>query len=605
MPMIKKMINCIRVIAQNFGNNTKLKYKLILSFSLITVVSVFFVGFFTSNISRHNIMDMEQELISQSIFQLNNNIENFFEIYMSKSEMIFDNTDLQNTLSINNTNMVDQVNTHNKIHKIVSQITNDIKYSMIKNSFYTGGSLKVTIYTMNDSIIPNGEEIMPITEIKNEDWCKDLFNSSQVFSWQSNVVDENGTKYVTINRKLTNFNNSKDIGVLSISIPIERIRNVLVNNMQSDFSKVFFLDDKLNEITQFGGNEYNINFEDIKNINFNSSRYFVGSLKSDINGWTLVYIIPMAQITNKINVISTVTFIIAVISLLVCIVIALAISEFISRRINILLKKTNQIKQKDFKIHNAINGTDEIGQLDQNFNDMVEEINNLIEKEYKWKIDISKMQVELLQEQINPHLLYNSLTLISMVSLEGDCQKAYKTSNNLVHFYKDVLSKGKVITAIKTEFDIILRYINIVELVYGIKIDKIFEISDDVLELYSIKLFLQPIVENAIIHGIKPNKAGILLIRGKKLDESLEFTISDNGIGMPSGVLENLRLMLQGENIHMGYGISNVEKRIKLFFGEQYGINVKESSEEGTTILIRIPLISQTDMKKYIIDSDY
>lgn len=525
--------------------------------------------------------------------------------------MIFSNAELQSTLIKKNKNVVDVVEAHKSISKIIRQMTDDVKYPLMKNSYYLGGTLKVVIYTNNETLVSDGQEVMDFNDIKDEGWCKELYNSNKLFSWESNVTDSKNIPYITMNRRLIDFRTSKDIGVLRVFIPVERFKNVILNNAQNNEYMLFYLDNNLRDIVQTGSGNYayKINTDDIRKLNpdrpidevkIGKSSFIIGYHYSDITGWKLVYVIPTNVTTGKVKLISFITIIVAMLAILICILIASVISEFMTKRITVLVNKTNSIKNNNIKIHTIISGNDEIGQLDKNFNSMIHRIDNLIENEYKWKLSVNKIYVELLQEQINPHMLYNSLSMISMLARKSNNTEILETSNNLINFYKSVLNRGQIASNVKAEIDMVIRYIDIMKLVYNLEIETILEIDESIMDLYSIKLFLQPIVENSIIHGIKPVKAGIILIRGEIKGDCLQFSVFDNGIGIEKNELERLHTAIRNGNTNMGYGISNVAKRIHLFFGEKYGIDVKETPGGGTTVIINVPALTKDEISKMI-----
>ncbi len=591
--------------------NSKLKYKLMFSFSIIIIVSILFVGLTSYYIARNFLIEDEKKFLKQSMLQLNNTIEYFFEIYMNKSEMIFNNAELQNALVKKNVNLVDIVDTHKNISKIIRQMTDDVKYPLMKNSYYLGGVLKVVIYSNNETLVSDGQEIMSFDDIKDEKWCKELYSSNELFTWESNVTDSKNNRYITMNRRLIDFKTSKDIGVLRVFIPIERFKNVILNNIQDNEYMLFYLDNNMGSIVQTGTGiqNYSISADDVSALNIHKpidevkidrANFIIGYHISSITGWKLVYVIPTNLITGKVKTISIITIITALLTILICILTTTIVSEFITKRIAILVNKTNRIKENDMKIHTIISGDDEIGQLDKNFNSMIQRINDLIENEYKWKLSVNKIYVELLQEQINPHMLYNSLTMIGVLARKSNNTEISETANNLINFYKGVLNKGQIASSVKSEIDMVVNYIDIIKLVYNLDIETILEIDDRIMNFYSIKLFLQPIVENAVIHGIKPVKAGIILIRGEIKGDRLQFSVSDNGIGMDKDELQNLRTSIKNGNVNMGYGMSNVAKRIKLFFGDKYDIDVKETIGGGTTVVINIPALKKDEVIKLI-----
>lgn len=612
--MIKHAIGFFKSFPGRLYYDFKLRNKLIIAFSVLVLLPIVFIGLSSNLISKKYLLESEKNSLKQSMEQLNNTIDNFFEIYMNKSEMIFNSQELQEAIIKENSNLVDQLASHDKIARIIGQLTNDVRYPFMKNSYYFGGSLKVVIYPMNKNLSPDGDGIRSYEDIENEEWCRELHKSGRLFSWQSNVADKNGSHYIAMNRRLLDFNSSLDIAVLRLYIPVERIRNIVEKNIHSHAHGLLFVDDKLKNIVAAGEISKNEDFqrqimemklvEGVNEVSINGTGYIIGYLNSSTTGWKLLYVTPVREITNKIRTITLITLVTVVVSIFMCIIIATLVSSFVTRRINLLVNKTNCINGDNLSIPMEIRGADEIGQLDKNFNSMIVRINTLIHNEYKTKIIANKIRLELLQEQINPHMLYNSLSMIGMIAGKANHTEILNVSNHLINFYKGILNKGKIVSSLRSEIEMVERYIEIMKFVYRLDIDTIIDVDEGILDYYSIKLILQPIVENSIMHGIRPKGGGTIVISGKVINDRIEVIVSDDGIGMERSVMESLRSTLRNGNDDRGYGLGNVIKRINLYYGDSYGVNFEDTPGGGVTVTASIPIITQEEMQLFLINNN-
>jgi two-component system sensor histidine kinase YesM len=221
---------------------------------------------------------------------------------------------------------------------------------------------------------------------------------------------------------------------------------------------------------------------------------------------------------------------------------------------------------------------------------MVNRINTLINEVYKGKLFQKEAEMKALQAQINPHFLYNSLSLINWKAIEAKQPDISRITLLLSKFYRTSLNKGKNITSIKDEISNIQSYIDIQLMMHDNGFDVEYELDDKIMEYCIPNLLLQPIVENAIDHGIDMNteRKGVIKVSGRyKEEDVIEISVSDNGVGMSE---ETAHQMLTESS--KGYGVKNVNERIKHFYGEEYGITVKSIEGEGTDIIIRIPAIN-------------
>lgn len=195
--------------------------------------------------------------------------------------------------------------------------------------------------------------------------------------------------------------------------------------------------------------------------------------------------------------------------------------------------------------------------------------------------------MKALQAQINPHFLYNSLSLINWKAIMAGQEEISQMAQLLSTFYRTTLNKGKNITTVKGEWDNTCSYVQIQNLMHSGKMRVETRIDPEMLEYEMLNLLLQPLVENAVIHGLDhKTEAGekILRVRGELREGELIFTVEDNGCGMEENVLKNILAADAG-----GYGVQNVQHRIQLYYGPEYGLSYESKINEGTRALLRIP----------------
>ena len=224
---------------------------------------------------------------------------------------------------------------------------------------------------------------------------------------------------------------------------------------------------------------------------------------------------------------------------------------------------------------------------------MVKEIETLVEDIHKEQENLKDAELRLLQEQINPHFLYNTLDAILWMTEAGENQKAIQIIQELSSFFRISLSKGQSEITISNEREHVKSYLEIQRYRYQDILDYEIDFDEGILEYHIQKLTLQPIVENALYHGIKNKRGkGMIRVLGKEENDSIVFSIIDDGIGMKPEELERLRSLIAGhitDDDQSGYGMANVEKRLEMLYGEEYGMSVESEYGEGTKVLVRIP----------------
>lgn len=313
-------------------------------------------------------------------------------------------------------------------------------------------------------------------------------------------------------------------------------------------------------------------------------------------GWTLITVLPEKKIAVGIRAVQWQY--ITAISLLFLAVILINVPIFnsITRRLKQLVQRMKLVQEGDLNANLHPKNHDEIGQLMDDFNFMLERIKELMAQQYALGQELRTADLKALQSQINPHFLYNTLEMVGWLAQEETPRVVQSVMKTLAQFYRLSLNKGRDITTIENELELLRSYMYIQQLRFHNSIALLIDVAD--IRNFSLpKITLQPIVENAIIHGIleRPGKSGVVEIRGHMTPEGMiELTIADNGVGMNAEQLENLRAGRSVSSEGSGYGLDNIEKRICLFFGIENGLFFESEPNVGTRVLLRIPPVPYT-----------
>ena len=240
----------------------------------------------------------------------------------------------------------------------------------------------------------------------------------------------------------------------------------------------------------------------------------------------------------------------------------------------------------------------EVKQLSTEFNFMLDKINSLLERIVEEQKVLRKAELKALRAQINPHFLYNTLDSIKWLICSGDGKKASELATSLSTFFRLSLSGGNEEIPIRDEVEHVRHYLFIQKLRCGDNMNYILDIDAEIENFKTPKLILQPIVENALFHGLnKKEGAGLIKIVAKRKDEqTIIFEVFDDGLGMSPEELDSLNQrindpLLQSTAGSHGYAIRNVNQRIKLSYGDKYGIHYKSKYNVGTKVSVTIPVI--------------
>lgn len=309
-------------------------------------------------------------------------------------------------------------------------------------------------------------------------------------------------------------------------------------------------------------------------------------------GWKVVGVTPKNVVS--LNSIKTRLFIVFLITLILSVlaVINSYISSRITNPIKELEKSVGMLEEGNLDTPVLIGGSYEIQHLGNSIKNMAKQIRVLMDDIVSEHEAKRKQEFDALQSQINPHFLYNTLDIIVWMIENEQKNEAVKAVTALARFFRISLSKGKSIILVQDELEHVRNYLMIQHMRFKNKFSYEIHVEEKCMELTSLKLILQPLVENAIYHGMEfMDGEGEIIINVYRLEDDLYFTVSDNGLGMTKEQVENL-FTGQADSTSKkgsGIGVKNVNERIKLYFGEAYGLTISSEPDEGTTITIHLP----------------
>lgn len=306
-------------------------------------------------------------------------------------------------------------------------------------------------------------------------------------------------------------------------------------------------------------------------------------------GWVVVHWLPDTVIYRQINL----TNIIILVSLLFCILFGLLFSQIQNRSVNrpimTMVAEMDKVRHGNFDISLKTRGHDEIGVLGQHFLDMVLQIKSLIDTVYKSQIKAREAELIALESQINPHFLYNTLDSIRWLALKNHDQAVGDQILALSNLFRHSLNKGQEMTTVRNELDHLKQYVLIQDYRYGDRIRFLTEVDDQLLDIPCPKLILQPLVENAIVHGLERKVGqGHVFVRVYRTAQSLVLEVEDDGVGTDE---QSIQASLKTEDKSAAnFALKNINDRIRLNYGPGYGLTFTSQVGLGTTVQCVLPL---------------
>lgn len=294
---------------------------------------------------------------------------------------------------------------------------------------------------------------------------------------------------------------------------------------------------------------------------------------------------------------------IAVIMLLAAFLLNIVLSKNLTKPLVRLTATIERIRRGETQLRAEINGGDEIGELGQSFNDMLDEMEVLISKEYEAQLMMNQAEYKALQAQINPHFLYNTLDTMSSIAEVQNCSQVSSLSQSLSNIFRYSLDMKNPFSTVAKEIMHLKNYIYVMNVRMMGTVKYQFEIDEQVLADSIPRITIQPLVENALNHGLKNHKGEKeITVRAQIVNENLEISVQDSGVGMSA---EKLQTILEDKNQEengkgTSIGLSNINSRIKMLYGDDVGIHIESELQIGTKVYLRIPRVKMEENGKWI-----
>lgn len=404
-----------------------------------------------------------------------------------------------------------------------------------------------------------------------------------------------------------NFKNS--IAILSLNMNTERIENAfsgLEHKYNNDILVLtkdgYVIYDSTNRYyeqeypffnkVKASGTSIGLDEESIVNADYN-----------DYLGLYTVSILPKSQVDIKILAQKRVIFIFTAISILIAILLAYISIAVFSRRVRNINQAIQKVQDGDltYRIH-LPHTNDEISRIAYNFNHMCDMLINYINKVYVSEIKQKEAEIYALQSQVDPHFLYNTLEIIRMEALETQNEQVCHMVEILAQLFRNSI-KGGMIVHIRDELEFCKYYLELYSIRYSGILEFDFLIDPEIHHFAIIKHLFQPLIENCVVHGIRYNRGdNRITVKGCLQDNDIIIGISDNGYGMDQEQLDRLKAELEISPVHHQHsiGIANVNQRIRLVFGENYGVRISSIKDEGTNIIMRIPARTVEEVMEHV-----
>lgn len=582
---------------KSFFKNLRLRRKLFISYILIAFLPMTIILIMAYSLMAQLVTEDGIWSIDQVIGQINSSITGNLSNLDAASDFLYVNKDIQEFLSNSYSSYPAELETYLKVEKRLMEINESSKLSSVK------------IFSISRNIYSQGSTgVFPLDMVKGRNWFNQKYGSEDfdIFFEVPQVESLKKQKSFYMIRPMKEFRfGSRIIAFLQFEIPTAILDNTVKSTNIKKTGYIFFTDDKGNIISHkddslLGKNiktVYNLNQINDEEKNFiikeNGEKLQFIRRRMNMTNWMIYGVVPMEEVVEKINAIAKNIILVLVLSIFFAIYISSRVAKTISKPILRLTDQMVEIREEKFMPIEPLDREDEIGILYQSYNRMIFKIQQLIKEVYEGDIKKREAEYKALKSQISPHFLYNTLDSIHWLAMRYKAKEISTMVNLLAKFYRISISKGREYITLAEELQHAESYVKIQKIRYEGKFEVKTEIDENLLQYYTISIITQPLVENAIIHGLeRKDGQGTITIRLLSEEEDLLIEIEDDGV---SGDPDQIQYILKNgkSETRSGYGIINVNERVKLHFGERYGLTYTRGHGQGICARIRIPKINE------------
>ena len=583
---------------RTFLKGENLRFKLLLYFFTLILLPTVTLGVLGNVIYSKSIEDQATVHTGQMIEQVTRNVEFYIHdmeniiYYLSDDPQIIAFMKHQN----DETDSEDMIQESRRVLKTYSDVHQEVAGILVVND--------------NNFYISNGMDRISRDPLTEESWYKRAFASPKVIHLFSKPIGRNikatlnysGDEVVSIAKAVMDPVTGRRLGVILIDLKLEKIKQVIEAITLGKNGFLYIMDANggivyapINPIVYRVKNEWLTDYNNSIVKTIQGSEFQIIYKDSTYTNWKTIGVFSLNETLQEVTNLRHYSIMIGIITLVLAVIAAFFFTASIAKPLSKLRMLMKRAEEGDLSVRFNSRYNDEIGQLGNSFNNMIKEISNLIDMVYVEQRRKREAELKTLQAQIKPHFLYNTLYTIQWMAQEHGAQDVVKILGALANLFRIGLSKGKEMIQVHEELEHVGSYLAIQKARYEDKLTYEIQYDEEIIHYRVLKLILQPLVENAIYHGINARRGGgKIIITGSVKEEKLYFSVVDNGIGITKEKLKEIRELLDSNHVEpaaAGFGIFNVNERIRLSFGKEYGLIYTSVYEEGTKVELWHPLI--------------
>ncbi len=577
------------------GKFRSIQNAIFLVMALLVLSAIGIVTVISLNFTRTSIYENTITYTRQLTGQVNSDIDSYINYMENISSMLAENSDVQKFL------FGSGIQAEEAGEQLMSQFATVLNS---RSDIYNLGILQANgkaLFNKGNSYINSYVDISQLA------WYKEAVENKDSICLSSahvqHVISGERPWVITLSRYIPDQTGKKEGGVLFVDLNYSAIRKLCDDSSVGKKGYIFIIDKEGNIVyhpqqQQLYNELQTENIEEVMNctsdyleLGKGDSKKLYTVSRSEKTGWTVVSCSYTSELLKRSNQAQELYMLMAVILVAVALIISSIVSKGITRPIHKLQSSMALIQEGDFQAGNVeVDSRNEIGSLTETFNVMTQKIQELMVQIIEEQQAKRKSELKALQSQINPHFLYNTLDSIIWMAEEGKNKEVVVMTASLAKLFRQIISNEEEEISIFQEVEYCRNYLIIQKMRYKDKLEFEIDLAPDIKGDKIIKMVLQPLIENAIYHGLKYKESkGMLVLKGYGQGDDIIFEIRDNGVGMDQETMKHIFERHKVNYRSNGVGVYNVERRIKLSYGQEYGISYKSKLGEGTVATMRIP----------------
>lgn len=577
----------------------KLLKRLIVLIVVFLIVPILLIGYFLFSKSLQLAQQENREILEKVIYQLNENMEYRITGYQNMIMQMAIDPHITTSLTQSYHSLEDVVMALQQINAVTNRISTYFPMQ------------KIQFFKNNPSLYADGGVVLDLEQAHSRPWFPAMEQQDQPFYWYFDWENEGASPTLHLSKWQVDLLTGERFGLIHVEVTNRALFHQLFNPLA--FKNGIIM------VTDQNGKALISSQNTFSNHNVSATQAYAsvftareGTFGAQIDGeqslvmfttnrlgWKIITVVKQEELWQQLRFIRNTAIGMSILFVVLTLTVLIGYGRRISKRLNALIRQMRKVRAGDLGLSAIVHGQDELTDVEEEFNTMTLRLNTLVKESADARLAAETEKLRLLQAQINPHFLYNTLALVKSMAMDVQSREISETIDALAKFFRLALNRGSDVLPLQEELEHVRAYLDIHNKRYPDRLQTIWEIDEQALSCSIIKITLQPLVENALEHAFKHRGGrGCVRIKVHLQEKRLKIVVQDDGSGIPPDILEPLQIFLKGLTEHprqetekaFGFGIYNVRERLARHYGERCRMHIHSLSGRGTSVFIEIPV---------------